>query len=73
MAGTMPKWDVRCQTCGKVQTYFWTNVAERDRDLRHQLLICPDDSCLGRLEVVPSAPNFKVGGKFTEKNGYGSR
>ncbi len=69
----MPKWDVRCKLCGKTHAYQWRSVEDRDNDLLHDYLICEDNACLGPLEVVPSAPNFKVGGKFTAKNGYSGR
>ncbi len=68
----MPKWDYVCDTCGKSSALEYTSA--RSRDLAEaQDPYCLDFWCDGRLVRQPAAPAFKIGGKFTEKNGYGSR
>lgn len=68
----MPRWDYRCDSCGRTTTIAYTNAEERDKVERHDpsVNICgqyleadgdqPGAYCAGTLERQAAAPNFAI-------------
>jgi predicted nucleic acid-binding Zn ribbon protein len=69
----MPRWDLRCVSCGATTDHAFTNAAERDSivPLLHCWNILPDEStCEGALVVLPAAPAFTLKGSGFYVNDY---
>jgi predicted nucleic acid-binding Zn ribbon protein len=61
----MPIFEFRCERCKQVEQRFYQSFK--------QMCVEPAVRCLhdgSRMERIPSATTFAIGGSYTAKNGY---